>query len=64
MSRSGVTEEDARIKHVVLTEAGRTLLAEAVGRWQVTNDAVKACVTSTDLSSLYSGLGAIAEIRQ
>ena len=57
-------EEDARIKHVVLTEAGRTLLAEAVGRWQVTNDAVKASITSTDLSSLYSGLGAIAEIRQ
>ena len=57
-------KEDARIKHVVLTDAGRTLLAEAVGRWQVTNDAVKASITGTDLSSLYSGLGAIAEIRQ
>jgi DNA-binding MarR family transcriptional regulator len=57
-------EDDARIKHVVLTEAGRALLAEAVGRWQATNDAVKASITGTDLSSLYSGLGAIAEIGQ
>jgi DNA-binding MarR family transcriptional regulator len=54
-------EEDARIKHIVLTSAGRALLVEAVGRWQATNDAVKASINITELSSLYSGLGAIAE---
>jgi DNA-binding MarR family transcriptional regulator len=57
-------EEDARIKHIVLTSAGRALLAEAVGRWQATNDTVKASVNFTELSALYSGLGAIAEARQ
>src|SRR5262245_57438024 len=57
-------KEDARIKHVFLTEAGRSLLTEAVSCWQATNDAVKASLTSSDLSSLYSGLGAIAEMRQ
>jgi DNA-binding MarR family transcriptional regulator len=57
-------EKDARIKHVVLTSAGRAVLTEAVRHWQVTNDAVKASINSSDLSALYSSLSTIAEIRQ
>jgi DNA-binding MarR family transcriptional regulator len=54
-------EADARVKHVVLTGAGRTLLAKAVKHWQVVNDSVKASINRVDLPSLYSSLATIAE---
>jgi DNA-binding MarR family transcriptional regulator len=57
-------EKDARIKHVVLTSAGRTLLADAMSLWQTTNDTVKSRIDSTDLTALYSSLRTIAELGQ
>ncbi len=54
---------DARIKHVVLTSAGRALLAKAVKHWQATNEAVRAGIPNSDLSVLYSSLDTIAEAR-
>jgi DNA-binding MarR family transcriptional regulator len=54
-------EEDARIKHVLLTECGRALLADAVGRWQAVNESVRAKINVANLSMLYSGLNTIAE---
>jgi DNA-binding MarR family transcriptional regulator len=54
-------EEDTRVKHVVLTGAGRALLAKAVKHWQAANDAVRSSVRRADLLPLYSGLASIAE---
>ena len=33
-------EQDARVRRIVLTDAGRAVLAEAVDRWRAANDAV------------------------
>ena len=57
-------EQDSRIKHVVLTSAGRALLTKAVKHWQAVNDAVRSKMRSTELPALYSGLDTIAEVRQ
>jgi DNA-binding MarR family transcriptional regulator len=53
-------EEDARVRRIVLTDAGRTLLAKAVRRWQAANDAVAAAFTSGDLARIHSALETIA----
>ena len=52
--------DDSRVKLVVLTRAGRSLLAKCVERWQAANDAMRTRVSATELSSLYANLDAIA----
>ena len=52
--------DDSRVKLVVLTRAGRSLLAKCVERWQAANDAVRTRVSANELSSLYANLDAIA----
>jgi DNA-binding MarR family transcriptional regulator len=56
-------EEDARVRRIVLTEAGRAVLAEAVDRWRAANRAVLARLDGTDLAELRSALRTIAEAR-
>ena len=52
---------DSRVKLVILTGAGRSLLAKCVERWQAANEAVRTRVNASDLSSLYSNLDVIAQ---
>jgi DNA-binding MarR family transcriptional regulator len=56
-------EQDARVRRIVLTEAGRAVLAEAVDRWRAANDAVVVRLGGTDLAALRSALRTIAEVR-
>ena len=56
-------EEDARVRRIVLTEAGRAVLAEAIDRWRAANGAVLARLGGTDLAALRSALRTIAETR-
>jgi DNA-binding MarR family transcriptional regulator len=56
-------EQDARVRRIVLTEAGRAVLTEAVDRWRAANDAVVAHLGGTDLAALRSALRTIAEVR-
>jgi DNA-binding MarR family transcriptional regulator len=56
-------EQDARVRRIVLTEAGRAVLAEAVDRWRAANDAVVVRLGGTDLAALRSALRMIAEVR-
>lgn len=55
-------EQDARVRRIVLTDAGRVLLAEAVDCWRTTNDAAIASLGDTDLPAFRSALRMIAEI--
>jgi DNA-binding MarR family transcriptional regulator len=55
-------EKDARVRQIVLTEAGRTVLAEAVDRWRAANDAVVASLGGTDLAAFRSALRTIAGV--
>src|SRR5215471_20466859 len=52
---------DSRVKLVILTGAGRSLLAKCVERWQAANEAVRSRVGANELCSLYSNLDVIAE---
>ena len=56
-------EEDARVRRIVLTEAGRAVLAEAVDRWRAANDAAIATLGDTDLAAFRSALRTIAGVR-
>ena len=56
-------EQDARIRRIVLTEAGRAVLAEAVDRWRAANDSVVASLGGTDLAAFRSALRTIAGVR-
>ena len=56
-------EEDARVRRIVLTEAGRAVLAEAVDRWGAANDSVVASLGGTDLAAFRSALRTIAGVR-
>jgi DNA-binding MarR family transcriptional regulator len=56
-------EQDARVRRIVLTDAGRVLLAEAVDRWRAANDAAIASLGGTDLAALRSALRTIAGVR-
>jgi DNA-binding MarR family transcriptional regulator len=56
-------EEDARVRRIVLTEAGRAVLAEAVDRWRAANDSVVASLGGTDLAAFRSALRTIAGVR-
>src|SRR5687767_15106159 len=65
LERRGLLEirqdrEDARIRRILLTDAGRVLLAEAARYWQDTNDAVAAKLEGTELAGFRSALEAIA----
>jgi DNA-binding MarR family transcriptional regulator len=57
-------ERDARARRIVLTDAGRALLAEAVEHWQAANDAVATSLGGTDLAAFRSGLRTIAGVRR
>ena len=56
-------EKDARVRRIVLTEAGRAVLAEAVDRWRAANDSVVASLGGTDLAAFRSALRTIAGVR-
>ena len=56
-------EQDARVRRIVLTDAGRAVLAEAVDRWRAANDAVVASLGGSDLAALRSSLRTIARVR-
>ena len=56
-------EQDARVRRIVLTEAGRAVLAEAVDRWRAANDAAVARLGGTDLATFRSALRTIAGVR-
>ena len=56
-------EQDARVRRIVLTEAGRAVLAEAVDRWRAVNDSVVASLGGTDLAAFRSALRTIAGVR-
>ena len=56
-------EQDARVRRIVLTDAGRAVLAEAVDRWRAANDAVVASLGGTDLAAFRSALRTIAGVR-
>ena len=56
-------EQDARMRRIVLTEAGRAVLAEAVDRWRAANDSVVASLGGTDLAAFRSALRTIAGVR-
>jgi DNA-binding MarR family transcriptional regulator len=56
-------EQDARVRRIVLTEAGRAVLAEAVDRWRAANDAVIASLSGTDVAAFRSALRTVAGVR-
>ena len=56
-------EQDARARRIVLTDAGRALLAEAVEHWQTANDAVATSLGSTDLAAFRAALRTVAGVR-
>ena len=56
-------EQDARVRRIVLTDAGRAVLAEAVDRWRAANDAVVASLGGTDLAAFRSSLRTVAGVR-
>jgi DNA-binding MarR family transcriptional regulator len=65
LERRGLVEirrddKDARARRIVLTDAGRALLAEAVDRWRAANDAAIASLGGTDLAAFRSALRTIA----
>jgi DNA-binding MarR family transcriptional regulator len=49
-------DEDGRVRRILLTDAGRALLAKAVRHWQDANDAVAASLKGGDLAAVYSAL--------
>jgi DNA-binding MarR family transcriptional regulator len=53
--------EDARVRRVALTPAGRALLTRAVPRWRAVNDATIAKLTADQLACLRSALEVIAQ---
>ena len=56
-------EQDARVRRIVLTDAGRAVLAEAVDRWRAANDSLAASLGGTDLAAFRSALRTIAGVR-
>jgi len=56
-------EQDARVRRIVLTDAGRAVLAEAVDRWRAANDAVIASLSGTDVAAFRSALRTVAGVR-
>jgi DNA-binding MarR family transcriptional regulator len=55
-------EDDARVRRIVLTNAGRALLAEAVEHWHAAQEAVTAHLKDADLGSLHAALETIARV--
>jgi DNA-binding MarR family transcriptional regulator len=53
--------KDSRVKLVILTHAGRSLLAKCVKHWQAANDAVRIRLGAGELGALYANLDVIAE---
>src|SRR5262249_42409154 len=52
-------ENDSRVKLVMLTSAGRSLLAKCVERWQAANEAVRSRGGGDELSSRCANFGVI-----
>src|SRR5206468_12298267 len=53
-------EKDARVRRIVLTDAGGALLAKAFRHWQAANDAVAASLKGGDLARIHAALETIA----
>src|SRR3954447_20877173 len=53
-------EKDARVRRIVLTDAGSALLAKAFCHWQAANDAVAGSLKGEDLPRIYAALETIA----
>jgi DNA-binding MarR family transcriptional regulator len=53
-------EEDARVRRIVLTNAGGALLAEAFRHWQAANDAFVGSLKGGDLPRIHAALETIA----
>jgi DNA-binding MarR family transcriptional regulator len=53
-------DKDARVRRIVLTDAGRARLAEAVQHWQTANDSVAAHLKGSELACLHAALKKIA----
>jgi DNA-binding MarR family transcriptional regulator len=53
--------KDARVRLVILTNVGSSLLAKCVPLWQRANESARARLRSRDLPSFYSGLNLLAE---
>jgi DNA-binding MarR family transcriptional regulator len=53
-------EEDARVRRIMLTDAGRAVLAKAFRHWQTANDAVAASLKGGDLARIHAALEEIA----
>jgi DNA-binding MarR family transcriptional regulator len=56
-------EHDARVRRILLTDAGRAVLDEAVDRWRAANDAAIASLGGTDLGAFRSALRTVAGVR-
>ncbi len=56
-----VDEEDARARRVVLTNAGRALIAKAAPIWKTVNDEVTRRVRGVDVESLHSALEGLVD---
>jgi DNA-binding MarR family transcriptional regulator len=53
-------EKDARVRRIVLTDAGGALLAKAFRHWQAANDAVAGSLKGEDLPRIHAALETIA----
>jgi DNA-binding MarR family transcriptional regulator len=53
-------EADARVRRIVLTDAGRAMLARALPHWRAANDAVAASLKGGDVARIHSALETIA----
>ena len=53
-------EKDARVRRIVLTDAGGALLAKAFRHWQAANNAVAGSLKGEDLPCIHAALETIA----
>ena len=53
-------KKDARVRRIVLTDAGGALLAQAFRHWQAANDAVAGSLKGEDLPRIHAALETIA----
>src|SRR4051794_1097706 len=53
-------EKDARVRRIVLTDAGGALLAQAFRHWQAANNAVAGSLKGEDLPRIHAALETIA----
>ena len=56
------TPEGSRTRHVRLTDAGRSLLADIVTKWDAAQQALKAQLGAEQWATLISALNALADL--